>query len=161
MTPLELRDLLVTRLPAVEGVASAVAWPERPYGLEVALSSGGCAYWMVTGASGVAPAAVGGERPAPLAVPEFPADRVPLGLVEQAVTAVVVQAAPGVVRLDRYGLRPAPPAVVFGATVDCEDGWRLFVSAVGVSTGPGARLRRVMPDSEVYAAGSRAPDGGV
>jgi hypothetical protein len=161
MKPLDLRDLLVTRLPAVEGVASAAAWPDRPYGLEVALSTGGCAYWMVTGASAVAPAAVAGERPEPVPVPTFPADRVPLGLVEQAVEAIVVQAAPGVVRLDRYSLHPTPPAVGFGATVDCEDGWRLFLSAVGVSTGAGARVRRVTPDSEVYAAANRPSDDGV
>jgi hypothetical protein len=149
MKSAELRDLLVDQLPAVAGIASAAPWPERPYGLVVTqAATGGCSYWMVTGASGVAPAAADQEQPAPVALPDFPQGKAPVGLVEQALVATVVQAAPGVVRLTRYSTLPAPPAVAFGATVDFSD-WRLFLSCAGTSPGTGDRVRPVTVSSEV------------
>ena len=63
----------------------------------------------------------------------------------------MVAGAPGVVRVSRYSTRSAPPVVGFGATVDCEDGWRLFVSVAGLkgSLAPGERLRSVTAGSEL------------
>ncbi|MEZ0096312.1 hypothetical protein [Streptacidiphilus sp. EB129] len=152
MTPLALRDLLHARLPNTPGIARADVWEERPYGLAVQLAgrqSWVC--WMVTGASGVAPAAVGREQPDPMPVPDLGAAKVPVGAVEQALLAVVA-AVPGVVRYDRYSTRPVPPAVGFGATVDCaDDGWRLFLSVVGMkgTLDPRERIRPVTETSEL------------
>ncbi|MHA6757293.1 hypothetical protein [Streptacidiphilus sp. PAMC 29251] len=150
MTPLELRDLLCTHLPSSPGVARTEVWEERPYGLGVQLDGRpGWVCWMVTGASGVAPAADAKEQLQPVAVPDLTAAKVPLGAMEQALLAVAVTA-PGVVRWDRYSTRPAPPAVVFGATIDFTGGVRMFLSAVGTkgSLAPGERLRPVNAASE-------------
>lgn len=105
---------------------------------------------MVTGASAVAPAPADQEQPAPVATPDLTAAKVKLALVEQAVLAASAQA-PGVVRWDRYSTRPNPPAVGFGATIDCDDTWRLFLSVAGTKSRlvPGERLRSVTADSEV------------
>jgi hypothetical protein len=105
---------------------------------------------MVTGASGVAPAAGDQEQPEPVAVPDLTAAKVPLSALEQALLAVAVTA-PGVVRVDRYSTRPVPPAVGFGATVDCREGWRLFVSVAGTkgTLAAGERLRSVTAGSEL------------
>ncbi|MEY9961359.1 hypothetical protein [Streptacidiphilus sp. MAP5-52] len=151
MTPIELRDLLRDQLPGIAGVARTQDWEERPYGLAVQLDGRqDWVCWMVTGASGVAPAADGQEQPQPVAVPGLSAAKMPLGALEQALLAVAVTA-PGVVRWDRYSTRPAPPAVGFGATIDCEDSWRLFLSVAGTKPRlvPGERLRSVAAGSEL------------
>lgn len=151
MTPIELRDLLRNQLPSIPGVARAGVWEERPYGLAVQLDGRqNWVCWMVTGASGVASAAGEQEQPELVAVPDLSAGKVPLGALEQALLAVAVTI-PGVVRVDRYSTRPAPPAVGFGATVDCQDGWRLFVSVAGMkgSLAAGERLRPVTAGTEL------------
>ncbi|MDH6130058.1 hypothetical protein [Kitasatospora sp. GP82] len=143
MTPAELQQLLVTHLPDVPGIATADVWPQRPYGLTVTLAgSGANVHWMVTGASGVAPAA-GDDRLAPPALPDLTTSPTQLADVELALLATLARSTEGVVRADRYSTRAQPPAVVFGATVDCTDGWRLFLSAVGTSARAGDRLRPV------------------
>jgi hypothetical protein len=150
MTPMELRDLFCTQLPSTPGIARAEVWTERRYGLGVQLDghqSWVC--WMVTGASGVAPAATDQEPLEPVAVPDLSAAKVPLGAVEQALLAVAVTA-PGVVRWERYSTRPTPPAVMFGATVDFDGGGRMFLSVAGMkgSLDSGERLHPVTAASE-------------
>lgn len=149
--PLELRDLLHAQLPTVPGIVRADVWEERPYRLGVWLA-GRDSYvlWMVTGASCVAPAAGAQEQPEPVPVPDLSAAKVPVAAVEQALLAVTATV-PGVVRVDRYSTRFAPPAVGFGATVDFADGRRLFLSVAGTKPRlvPGERLRPVTAASEV------------
>ncbi|MBC3844644.1 hypothetical protein GXW82_44055 [Streptacidiphilus sp. 4-A2] len=103
---------------------------------------------MVTGASGVAPAAGDQEQPDPVPVPDLTTDKVSVGALEQALLAAVATA-PGVARLDRYSTRSAPPAVGFGATIDCADGWRLFLSIGGAKStlDPQTRLRAVTAET--------------
>lgn len=151
MTPGDLLQHLLASMPALPGIGAAASWEQRPYGLAVTMaSSGGCSYWMVTGASGVAPAPAKDAPPLQaLPLPDLPRGRVPLALVEQAVLAAAVQGQEEATRLDRYSTKDAPPAVGFGATIDYRDGWRLFVSVVGTSPAPGDRLRPVSPSSEV------------
>lgn len=123
---------------------------DRPYGLGIQLDGRqGWVCWMVTGASGVAPAADDKEQLEPVAVPDLSAAKVSLSDIEQALLAVAVSA-PGVLRWDRYSTRPTPPAVVFGATIDFTGGVRLFLSAVGTkgSLDSGERLRPVNAASE-------------
>lgn len=151
MTPSEFHELLRAQLPNTPGVVRADVWEERPYGLGVWLA-GHDSYvcWMVTGASGVAGPAGDQEQPEPVAVPDLRGQKVPLGAVEQALLAVAATA-PGVVRWSRYSTRPVPPAVAFGATVDFDDGWRLFLSVAGTKGSLDAkeRLRSVTSASEV------------
>ncbi|WP_042404770.1 hypothetical protein [Streptacidiphilus carbonis] len=149
MTPVELRDLLVSQLPSTPGVARAEVWQGRPYGLGVQLDGHqNWVCWMVTGASNVAPAASGQEQPELVGVPDLTATKPSLATVEQALLAAAVTA-PGVLRVDRYSTRPTPTAVGAGATVDFADGWRLFLSVVGTTTSldPKERLRQVTADS--------------
>ena len=151
MTPIELRDLIRDQLPGFARVARAEVGEQRPYGLAVQLDGRqNWVCWMVTGASAVAPAAGDQEQPELVAVPDLSAAKVPLGTLEQALGAVAVTA-PGVVRVDRYSTRPVPSAVGFGANVDCQDGWRLFISVVGLkgSLALGERLRSVAAGSEL------------
>ncbi|MFD9594618.1 hypothetical protein ACFWA9_17920 [Kitasatospora sp. NPDC059973] len=42
-------------------------------------------------------------------------------------------AAGGIVRVDRYSTRPDPPAVRYGATLECRVGWKLFLSCDGTA----------------------------
>ena len=151
MTPGDLHQHLLASMPAVVGIAAVGPWEQRPFGLVVTMASGGCSYWMVTGASGVAPAPAKDAPPLePLPVPDFPPGKVPLALVEQALLAVAMQGGQAVSRVDRYSTKDVPPAVCFGANIDySDDNWRLFLSAVGTSPGPGDRLRPVSPSSEV------------
>src|SRR5689334_15828524 len=82
------------------------------YRLQVTLEDAGSVHWMLSGASGVAPAA--GERLAP-----------------QPLTALAAGDTDGqVVRAESYSTSPVPPAVRYGITVDMADGWRLFVACV-------------------------------
>ena len=128
-------------------------WPGRPYGLVVTVKDAGSVYWMVTGASGVAPAAGEGERLAPQALPELAgAGKVATGQVEQALLAALAagDTEGQVVRADRYSTRSAPPAVGYGLTVDTADGWRLFVACVGTARrGEDLRGRYFQPDSDI------------
>ena len=152
MTPGDLHQHLLASMPTLPGIATATPWEQRPYGLAVTMAgSGGCSYWMITGASGVAPAPAKDAPPLQvLPAPELPPGKAPLALVEQAVLAAAVHGQEDATRLDCYSAREAPPAVCFGVTIDYRDGWRLFVSAVGTSSSaPGDRLRPVSPSSEV------------
>lgn len=75
---------------------------------------------MVTGASGVAPAANPEERLEPQPQPDLSGGNVPLATVERALVATLATAAgEQIARADRYSTRPAPPAVSYGATIDC------------------------------------------
>ncbi len=58
-----------------------------------------------------------------------------VALVEQALvaTATAVDASCDVVRVDRYSTCPHPPAVRYGATLECRDGWKLFLSCYGTA----------------------------
>ncbi|MFE0457756.1 hypothetical protein ACFW1A_00665 [Kitasatospora sp. NPDC058965] len=148
MTPTKLQQLLVARLPEAQGIASAEVWPQRPYGLTVALAGGASVHWMVTGASGVAPT-IERKEPDQAEFPDLTTSPVKVADIELALQATILRAAEGVLRVSRYSTRPEPPAVVFGLTVDCSDGWRLFVSAVGTSSGPGDRVRPVAAGATV------------
>ncbi|GHE25247.1 hypothetical protein GCM10018781_76430 [Kitasatospora indigofera] len=153
MEPAALQELLIAHLPAVAGVESVVAWPARPYGLQVTLKEAGSVYWMISGASGVAPAAAEGERMAPQPQPELGGGKVATAQVEQALlTALAAADTDGqIVRADRYSTRPAPPTVGYGITVDAADTWRLFVACVGTAR-RGEELRasrHFQPDSDV------------
>ena len=103
----------LARLPEIAGVESAVVWPGRPYGLQVTLKDAGSVYWMVSGASGVAPVAGEDERLAPQPMPELGGGKVATGQVDQALlTALAAAETDGqVIRADRYSTRPTPPAV--------------------------------------------------
>lgn len=136
MTPAELQQLLLAHLPAVEGVESAAAWAERPYGLVVTVANAGAVYWMVSGASGVAPAAGPHEQLPPQPRPDLGGGgKVATAQVELALLAALAagDTAGQVVRTDRYSERPVPPAVGYGITVDCADTWRLFVACIGTA----------------------------
>ena len=110
-------------------------WPGRPYGLQVTLEHGGSVYWMVSGASGVAPAADEDERLAPQPMPELGGGKVATAQVEQALLTALASGDTDsqIVRADRYSTRISPPAVGYGITVDTTDSWRLFVACAGTS----------------------------
>ena len=86
------QQTLLARLPEIGGVESAVVWPGRPYGLQVMLKDAGSVYWMVSGASGVAPAAGEDERLAPQPMPELGGGRVATAQVEQALLTALAAA---------------------------------------------------------------------
>ncbi|MFC8452143.1 hypothetical protein [Kitasatospora sp. NPDC057223] len=153
MTPGDLQQTLLARLVEIGGVESAVVWPGRPYGLVVTLKDAGSVFWMVSGASGVAPAAGEGERLAPQPMPDLGGGKVATAQVEQALlTALAAGDTDGqIIRADRFSTRPVPPAVGYGITVDMTDGWRLFVACVGTAR-RGEELRtsrHFQPESEV------------
>ena len=87
---------------------------------------------MVSGASGVAPAAGEDECLAPRPLPELGGGKVATAQVEQALlTALAAGDTDGrIIRADRYSTSPTPSAVGYGITVDMADGWRLFVACV-------------------------------
>lgn len=72
-------------------------------------------------------------------VPDLTSRPVAVALVEQAlVAAATADGTSGdVVRVDRYSTHPDPPAVRYGATLECRDGWKLFLSCYGTAR-PGA-----------------------
>jgi hypothetical protein len=153
VTPADLQSLLVTHLPSAPGIAAAATYPERPYGLAVTLTGGGTVYWMITGSSGH-PVPVG-ARLGPQPLSNLAGPRVPVAEVEQAlVTAAAGADSEGhFVRADRYSPRPEAerPAVVYGATLDCADGWKLYLACLGTAR-QGEQLRanrHYTPDSEV------------
>lgn len=141
MTPAALQHLLTTRAPGVPGItAAAPREDDSPYGLTVTLTGGGRVWRTITGTS-PAPSgpvsAPGGTGPDPVPVPDLTSLPVPVAYVEQALIAVAVtHAGNQICRTDRYSTRPAPPAVRYGATITCRDGWTLFLSCYG-TTGPG------------------------
>ncbi|MGA5817740.1 hypothetical protein ACPC54_07770 [Kitasatospora sp. NPDC094028] len=80
-----------------------------------------------------APTDCGGES---IEMPDLTGPPVPVALVEQALIAAATAAeaddpAGAVVRVDRYSTHPNPPAVRYGATLECRDGWKLFLSCYG------------------------------
>jgi hypothetical protein len=139
MTPAALQRLLITHAPDVPGItAAAPRDDDTPYGLTVTLAGGGRAWWTITGTS-PAPAGLPGDPAGadPVPVPDLTGQPVPVARVEQALIAVAVTRAPGeICRIDRYSTRPDPPAVCYGATIACRDGWKLFLSCYG-TTRPG------------------------
>ncbi|WP_042365291.1 hypothetical protein [Streptacidiphilus neutrinimicus] len=145
MTPADLQQLLIERAPAIPGITDATKCDDdRPYGLTVTLSGGGQVWWTITGASGPAPASAttgdtGEADTAAVQVPDLTGSSVPVAHVEQALVATAAEAddpSGGVIRADRYSVRPNPPAVRYGATLECRDGWKLFLSCYG-TTPPG------------------------
>ncbi|MBO1413254.1 hypothetical protein [Streptomyces sp. FH025] len=72
-------------------------------------------------------------------MPDLTSRPVAVALVEQAlVAAATADGTSGdVVRVDRYSTHPDPPAVRYGATLECRDGWKLFLSCYGTAR-PGA-----------------------
>ncbi|WP_329491132.1 hypothetical protein OG618_32290 [Kitasatospora sp. NBC_01246] len=93
-------------------------------------------------ASGPAPTVTTGDGDGDggVVVPDLTGSSVPVALVEQALVAAAVaaavaadDAAGGIVRVDRYGTRPDPPVVRYGATLECRDGWKLFLSCDGTA----------------------------
>jgi hypothetical protein len=146
MTPAALQHLLITRAPGVPGItAAAPREDDSHYGLTVTLTGGSRVWWTITGAS---PAPSGpssvpdGTDPDPVPVPDLTGRPVPVAYVEQALIGVAITHAGGeICRIDRYSTRPAPPAVRYGATIACRDGWKLFLSCYG-TTDPG----QVYPD---------------
>ena len=139
MTSAELQQLLITHAPDVPGITAAARRDdENPYGLTITLEGGGRAWWTITGASpsGAAPGSgPPGEGPVP--VPGLTSRPVPVAAVEQALIATAVAHAGGqVCGIDRYSTRPDPPAVRYGATITCRDGWKLFLSCYS-TTRPG------------------------
>ncbi|MFF2073300.1 hypothetical protein ACFVXG_00925 [Kitasatospora sp. NPDC058162] len=137
MTPADLQQLLITRTPEIPGIAAADRrGDDSPYGLAVTLDGGGQVWWSITGASGSAPAqAPAGTATEKTQVPDLTGRPVAVALVEQALvaTATADGASSDVVRVDRYSTRPDPPAVRYGATLECRDGWKLFLSCYGTA----------------------------
>jgi hypothetical protein len=151
VTPADLQSLLVTHLPSVPGIAAAAAYPERPYGLAVTLTGGGSVYWMITGSSGHS--VPSGTRLGPQPLPDLARARVPVAAVEQALVTTAAGADEHFVRADRYSTRPEAqrPTVTYGATLDCADGWTLYLACLGTAR-QGEQLRanrHYKPDSEV------------
>ena len=126
MTPAELEQLLITHAPGVPGITAAAP----RYGLTVILE-GGRAWWTITGASPAGTAQDSGPaREDP--VPDRTGPPVPVAAVEQALIAVAAaHAGDQVSSIDRYSTRPDPPAVHYGATITCRDGWKMFLSCYG------------------------------
>ncbi|WP_327071096.1 hypothetical protein [Kitasatospora sp. NBC_01302] len=141
MTPSDLQQLLITRAPRIPGIADADRRSDdSPYGLTVTLDSGGQVWWTITGAGGAAPTqAVSGNAGEETQLPDLTGRPVAVALVEQALVAAATagDASSDVVRVDRYSTRPDPPAVRYGATLECRDGWKLFLSCYG-TVHPGA-----------------------
>ena len=144
MTPADLQQLLIERVLGIPGITGAGKRDDdRPYGLTVALEGGGQVWRTITGASGPAPTITTGysDGAESVEVPDLTGSSVPVALVEQALVAVAVavaavaadDAAGGIVRADRYSTRPDPPAVRYGATLECRDGWKLFLSCYGTA----------------------------
>ncbi|MFJ5926473.1 hypothetical protein ACIQF6_28110 [Kitasatospora sp. NPDC092948] len=151
MTPAELQKLLTN--PSLSGVCSAERWAERPYGLVVALQGGGSVYWAITGAQGFAAAPEDGGGPGPQPVPNLAGGKTATADVEQALLAALMSDVDEghVVRVERYSTGPNPPTFRYGATIDCRDTWRLFITCVGTARA-GEHLREsrhYQPDSEV------------
>ncbi|MFJ1756496.1 hypothetical protein [Kitasatospora sp. NPDC088134] len=133
MIPAELQQLLVDQLPTVPGVVSAAPWEERPYGIAVTVGAA-ASYWTITGASSTAaPEGANGIGPQP--VPELTGGKVRTAEVEQALLAALAAGAGEgqVLRAERYSTRPEPPSVRYGATIDTDDRWRLFIACVGTA----------------------------
>ncbi|MFF2546487.1 hypothetical protein ACFVUY_28535 [Kitasatospora sp. NPDC058063] len=139
MTPADLQQLLIERAPGIPGITGAGKRDDdSPYGLTVALEGGGPMWWTITGASGPAPTITtgDGDGDGSVEVPDLTGSSVPVALVEQGLVASAVAAddpAGGVVRVDRYSTRPDPPAVRYGATLECRDGWKFFLSCYGTA----------------------------
>ncbi|MFJ6141148.1 hypothetical protein [Kitasatospora sp. NPDC092286] len=139
MTPADLQQLLIERARGIPGITGAGKRDDdSPYGLTVTLEGGGQVWWTITGASGSAPAVTNGDGDGDggVEVPDLTGSSVPVALVEQALVAAAVgadDAAGGIVRVDRYSTRPDPPAVRYGATLECRDGWKLFLSCYGTA----------------------------
>ncbi|MEY9849522.1 hypothetical protein [Streptacidiphilus sp. MAP5-3] len=135
MTPADLQQLLIERAPTVPGITDAGKRDDdSPYGLTVTLTDGGQVWWSITGASGPAPTTDEGFSAEE--IPDLTGSSVPVAHVEQALVATAAGAddpSGGVVRADRYSVRPNPPAVRYGATLECRDGWKLFLSCYGTS----------------------------
>jgi hypothetical protein len=153
MTPADLVKLLLEHLPTIRGIAAVSGWEERPHGLQVTLDGGGSTYWMVTGATRVAPAAGPDERLDPQPLPDLSGHKTPVAAVEQALLAAIAVGDTGrrIVRADRYSARPVPSAVGYGANLDCADQSRLFVTLVATARqGEQPRQQRYYsPDAEV------------
>ena len=136
MTPAEFQQLLITHAPDVPGITAAARRDdENPYGLTVTLEGGGRAWWTITGAS-PAGAAPGGGLPGedPVPVPDLTRRPVPVAAVEQAlIVTAVAHTGDEISHIDRYSSRPDPPAVRYGATITCRDGWNLFLSCYGTT----------------------------
>ncbi len=81
-----------------------MVWSGCPYGLVVTLKDAGLVYWMVSGASGVAPVAGPDERLARQPLPELGGGKVATAQVEQALlTALAAADTDGqIVRADRF-----------------------------------------------------------
>ncbi|MEY9874633.1 hypothetical protein ABH931_004133 [Streptacidiphilus sp. MAP12-33] len=136
MTPADLQQLLIERAPAIPGITDAGKRDDdSPYGLIVTLTGGGRVWWTITGASGPAPTKADDSVDA-TEVPDLTGSSVAVAHVEQALVATAACAddpSGGVVRADRYSVRPNPPAVRYGATLECRDGWKLFLSCYGTA----------------------------
>ncbi|WP_285737166.1 hypothetical protein [Kitasatospora phosalacinea] len=98
-------------------------------------ASASTVYWTITGASNAVSA---GERAEPVAeqpVPDLPGDgKAAVDQIELALLAALKAGteAGDVARADRYSTRPEPerPAFRYGATIECANGWRLFLTCV-------------------------------
>ncbi|RKE02890.1 hypothetical protein [Streptomyces sp. TLI_171] len=132
MTPTALQQLLVDHLPSVPGIEAAVPWPGRPCGVAVTATGAGTVFWTITGASNTAPAAEAGERLAEQPAPDLPGGTAATAEIEQALLTALQKADSDrhFVRARRYSTQTVVPAVGYGATVDCTDGWRLFLACV-------------------------------
>ncbi|MFI8086189.1 hypothetical protein ACIF6L_36015 [Kitasatospora sp. NPDC086009] len=87
-------------------------------------------------AGGPAPTVATGDGDGGVGVPDLAGSSVPVALVEQALVAAAVaadDAVGGIVRVDRYSTRPDPPAVRYGATLECRDGRKPFLSCYGTA----------------------------
>ncbi|MFD5432357.1 hypothetical protein ACFWJ4_09300 [Kitasatospora sp. NPDC127067] len=139
MTPADLQQLLIERALGIPGITGACQRDDdSPYGLTVTLESGGQVWWTIAGASGTAPTITTGDGDGAESVeaPDLTGSSIPVALVEQALVAAAMAAddpAAGIVRVDRYSTRPDPPAVRYGATLECRDGWKLFLSCYGTA----------------------------
>jgi hypothetical protein len=134
MTPADLQQLLIARAPGIPGIAAADRRDDdSPFGLTVTLDGGGQVWWSITGAHGPAPATDDGSEA--VEAPDLTGGPTAVALVEQALVAAATsdQARGDVVRVDRYSTRPNPPAVRYGATLECRDGWKLFLSCYGTA----------------------------
>jgi hypothetical protein len=133
MTPADLQQLLIQRALGIPGITGAGKRDDdSPYGLTVTREGGGQVWWTITGASGPAPTITTGDGAESVDVPDLRGSSVPVALVEQALVASAI-AAGGIVRVDRYSTRPDPPAVRYGAMLECRDGWKLFLSCYGTA----------------------------
>ncbi|MFD9691141.1 hypothetical protein ACFXPX_43110 [Kitasatospora sp. NPDC059146] len=133
MTPADLQQLLITRAPGIAGIAGARKRDDdSPYGLAVTLDGGGQVWWSVTGALGPAPTTEPAKAEG-VEAPDLTGQPVAVALVEQALVAAASDPCGDVVRAERYSTRPNPPAVRYGATLECGDGWKLYLSCYGTA----------------------------